>query len=256
MIYSASRRTDLVAFYPDFIVTKVKRSRKLDGIVFWTKDPRNLVTHPELRAVVRDCPAIIQLTITGMAGTGWEPAVPRPQAMADALAELSAMLPPGAIIWRFDPIIDTPDLLQRFDSVLSLLAAAIGRPDEFVTSFVDAYSKVIRRLARFNLQLPQTTMQRQRDIVRMLCNRSGLEARLCCEPELLTLEGVKPACCIDARRFDRLYGTAFGLLPKDYGQRRACNCMRSTDIGSYQQACGHQCRYCYARPLENPPASS
>ena len=42
MIYSASRRTDLPAFYPDFLVGKIQRSRKLDGVVYWTNGYQEL----------------------------------------------------------------------------------------------------------------------------------------------------------------------------------------------------------------------
>ena len=246
MLYSASRRTDLVAFYPDFIVDKVGRSRKLEGIVFWTKDPRNLVTHSGLRKVIRDFPTILQLTITGMAGTIWEPAVPTPHVLADSLTELATMLPTGAIVWRFDPIIDTADLFSRFDYVYRLLMNTMGNPCELITSFVDAYAKVVSRLACAGMRLPSTSRARQAEIIRKLRHLSGLDIHLCCEPELLGLDGVKPACCMDAERFDRIYGISFGALPKDRGQRKSCNCMRSTDIGSYQQTCGHGCLYCYA----------
>jgi len=251
MIYSASRRTDLVAFYPDFIVEKVRRSRKLEAIVFWTKDPRNLVTHPDLRAVLADYPAIVQFTLTGLGGTDWEPRVPPPYTLADTLAQLADILPRGAVLWRFDPILLTADLQDRFDAARALLTTALGPLTEVTVSFVDAYRKVIRRLAAEGRALPQSAPHEQREIVRRLVDRSGLHIRACCEPALVGVPHVLPARCVDGERFDRLYGTSFGRLPKDAAQREACGCVLSTDIGAYTQACAHGCRYCYAQP-EDP----
>lgn len=248
MIYSASRRTDLVAFYPDHIVGRVRRSRKLEAVVFWTKDPRNLSAHPGLRAVTGRYPSVVQLTMTGLAGTRWEPRVPPPEALADALRELAARFPPGAVVWRFDPVLADESLYERFDRVHAFLRGVLGEVAEVTVSFPDAYRKVVRRLAAAGMALPVLSEAEQRDIAANLVERSGLRVRACCEPHLLDVPGVRKARCVDGARFDRLYGTSFGVMEKDRGQREACGCVRSTDIGSYEQVCGHACRYCYARP--------
>jgi hypothetical protein len=248
MIYSASRRTDLPAFHPEVIAEKVRRSRKLEAIVLWTKDPRNCVRHAGLAAVVRRVPTVVQLTLTGLAGSAWEPAVPAPDLLRDDLRTLAGRLPPGAIRWRFDPLLADGTVLERFDRMRALLGDALGSPPEEVTvSFPDPYARVRRRLAEAGTAFPVLAPEERRALLAELHARSGLPLRLCTEPELADLPFASPARCIDGALFDRLYGTALGNLPKDAGQRVACGCVRSTDIGRYDLPCRHGCVYCYAR---------
>lgn len=249
MIYSASRRTDLPAFYPEYVAERVRRSRKLEAIVFWTKDPRALCG-PALRPILAKYPTVAQLTITGLGGGPWEPQVPPYGELTAALRELRQALPNGAVIWRFDPIIVTVDLFERFAAVRDWLIENLGPPAEPTVSFVDPYAKAVRRAQRHGLELPQPGAEERRAIIARLQEMAPTELCACCEPELAALPGIRPARCIDGERFDRLFGTKFGALPKDGGQREACGCVRSTDIGSYDQLCGHNCRYCYARPEE------
>ena len=250
MIYSASRRTDLPAFFPDLAADRVHRSRRLEAIVFWTRDPANLVRHPGLRDAVVRYPTIVQLTVTGLAGTVWEPRAPRLETFLEPLRELADLLPHGAILWRFDPVLVIDDVFARFDTVRQALAAAIGPVEETVVSFPAPYGQAVRRVRDAGLPWPNPSMDERRAIVGGLVERLGgaeqTRVWLCCQPEELRVPGTAPARCVDGRRFDRLYGTRLGSLPPDGGQRMGCGCVRSTDIGSYELPCRHGCLYCYA----------
>ncbi|MBN2712205.1 MAG: DUF1848 family protein [Planctomycetes bacterium] len=257
MIYSASRRTDLPRFFADFIVGKVARSRKLEAIVFWTKDPRNFINHEGLAKVIDDYPAIIQLTITGLGGSEWEPDVPHFEDFFESLRLLGKRLPRGAIMWRFDPVIVDNYIYKRYRAVQELLTSALGEVNEVTISFPDPYRKVTKRLRESGLAFPELDKIKEREVTENLlelgCGISGNDnftIHSCCEPHLLDIPGVVQAKCVDGERFDRLYGTSFGKMDKDGGQRPTCGCVKSTDIGSYEQACMHRCRYCYARPEE------
>jgi len=255
MIYSASRRTDLVAFYPDWIAEKVRRSRKLDALVVWTKDPRNLIHHPALFLTIQAVPTVVQLTITGLAGGIWEPDVPAPELFTDTLRTLAEVLPHGAVQWRFDPILADGTVFDRFDAAKALLDETGIRPDGVTVSFPDAYPKVIKRLAKDGMLLPVLSFDQRLELLRGLHEHSGLTLRLCCENELLLAargvgdgHGIEQGHCIDGALIDRLYGTSLATLPRDRSQREHCGCTQSTEIGSYEQHCHHNCRYCYARP--------
>jgi hypothetical protein len=260
MIYSASRRTDMPAFFPDAIVDRVRRSRKLEAIVLWTKDIRNLVRHLGLSWVVRSVPAVVQFTVTGLAGSVWEPRAPCLSEQLGELSEVAAILPRGAIRWRFDPILPGPDVPERFRRVKGGLETALGGLDGVTVSFPDPYRLAVARAGRAGLVWPRAAPAEKRDIVAMMAAEfprpDGMEesrwrpVRLCCEPELLVLPGVGRARCIDGALFEKLYGLPLGNLEKDAGQRMACGCVKSTDIGSYAMRCPHRCLYCYARPEE------
>lgn len=252
MLYSASRRTDMPAFFPDRIVEKVRRSRKLQGMVLWTKDVRNLVNYPGLAEVLERLPCLVHYTVTGLAGTVWEPRVPPLADQRRELALLGERLPPGAVNWRFDPVIATVDLRERFERVKAELASLLPLVDGVTVSFPDPYRKAVARVAAAGLQWPAVSDGEKRAILSWMAASFGDGAdgrvRLCCEPLLLAVPGTAMARCIDGAAFDRLYGLGLGELPKDFGQRKACGCVSSTDIGGYDLRCGHGCLYCYANP--------
>lgn len=283
MIYSASRRTDLVAFHPDALAARIGRARKLDAVVFWTKDPTALTDHPGLERIIARVPTLVQMTITGWGGTCWEPGVPAPERLAEPLSRLARRLPPGALRWRFDPLVldidprdndgsppndkalpDTADdaflsgperktaarLVERFRRIHALWTRSVGAVDDITTSFMAMYPGTRDALARRGLAVRSPGPDARRAWLSMLHRAWGHPEgvfSICCQPELLSLPFTHPARCIDAERLDRLYGTRLSNLPRDAGQRAACACAQSTDIGAYTQRCGHGCAYCYAR---------
>ncbi|MBO5198662.1 MAG: DUF1848 family protein [Lachnospiraceae bacterium] len=60
--------------------------------------------------------------------------------------------------------------------------------------------------------------------------------------------GIGHSACIDPNKLERLLGCPVKTA-KDSGQRPACGCAASVDIGMYD-TCGHGCRYCYATFLK------
>lgn len=257
MIYSASRRTDMPAHFPDAIVERVDRSRKLEAIVFWTKDIRNFVRHPSLNRVIRTVPSIVQYTVTGLAGGVWEPNVCPLAGQLVELSELAGILPPGAIHWRFDPVLPDAGVLRRFRETKSALESILGPVDSATISFPDPYRKAVARTGAAGLAWPTLDRPGKESLIAMMAAEfappgdGGEECRpirLCCEPDLLGLPGVSRAKCVDGALVERLYGAPLGDLRKDGGQRAACGCVKSTDIGSYGMRCPHRCLYCYANP--------
>lgn len=255
MIYSASRRTDMVAFFPDDIVGKVRRSRKLEAIVFWTKDIRNLVLRPDLAAIAAHIPTVVQYTVTGLAGGVWEPRVPALATQLPSLRELATRLPRGAIQWRFDPIMPGPDLEERFKRVKGDLESALVGLDGVTVSFPDPYRHAVARSCAAEMAWPTIAFEDKQRIIAMMAGEypysetnggPGKPIRLCCEADLLALPSVTQSRCINGELFAKLYGLPLKDLPKDKSQRVACGCSTSTDIGSYAMHCSHCCLYCYA----------
>jgi len=268
MIYSASRRTDLVRFHPDWLAGRIGRARKLEAVVYWTKDPEALVGHPGLSRVLERYPSLVHVTLTGRGGTVWEPGVRPPGELAGPLAALAKKLPPGAVRWRFDPILldaDAPDpeaeVAAFFETARAVWRQAFGTARETTASFLALYPAVKRSLATAGrrVAVPDAGAKKRILAVMLEClgqpeKKGGPPAiRLCCAADAGPVEGCGPAACVDASTLDRLYGTRLAALPRDRGQRAACLCAQSTDIGSYRQECGHRCLYCYARHAATEP---
>ena len=136
MIISASRRTDIPAYYSDWFCNRLREgfvcvrtpmnfhqvsrialsSDVVDGIVFWTKDPRPLMPRlEELRAY----PYYFQFTLTPY-GKDMEPGLPDKGAvLLPAFQMLSDMIGPERVIWRYDPILLTARYTADFISPLS-----------------------------------------------------------------------------------------------------------------------------------------
>jgi hypothetical protein len=73
---------------------------------------------------------------------------------------------------------------------------------------------------------------------------NGMEIVSCAEELDLKPYGILPGKCVD----DEYIAEVFGLdvaHAKDPGQRKACGCVISKDIGMYD-SCLFGCRYCYA----------
>jgi len=78
-----------------------------------------------------------------------------------------------------------------------------------------------------------------------IARERGMEAVSCAEPYDLSSLGVARGACVDAALARKLFGVEVEAA-KDRGQRKACACAPSVDIGAYGR-CPARCAYCYAR---------
>jgi len=271
MILSASRRTDLPALYASWFERRLRegfctvpnpfnptqvrrislRPEDVDAIVFWTRHARPLLdTLPLLdRLGVR---YYFHYTMTGY-GPPAEPRVPPLAVALRTFRELAGRLPPGAVVWRYDPIpvgeaFPLAGHLERFARIAGGLE---GRAERVVISLLDAYRKTERRMARHFewgtelvrdpaswLELPALL----EGLVR-IAREHGLAVEACAPAQDWTALGIGPTRCIDDRLLGRLFG---GTWPaeKDPGQRPHCRCVPSRDIG-IPDTCTLGCLYCY-----------
>lgn len=164
VIVSASRSTDIPAFYADWFFNRLKigysawtnpfngvRSfisyEKTRFIVFWSKNPRPLLEHlNELNSNGRNINCYIQYTLNDYEREGLEKGVPPLANRIDTFKRLVDKLGPGHVIWRFDPMILTDciavdDLLKKVENIGEQLK---GYTEKLVFSYADiaAYKKV------------------------------------------------------------------------------------------------------------------
>jgi len=260
IILSASRRTDLPGWHADGLAERLREvlARRgpdgIYGVVFWTRFPGALLVPPlrpllegELRNVA------VNLTLTGLGGTALEPCGPVAGDVLETLPELIALVG-GAerLRWRFDPLVPTDDLFDRFAALAGRFAALGVRTCTF--AFPSARSLRGSLVARYReLGVPQWPdgAGRQEFVARMaeVAGPLGITLLSCSQPEVLGYHpAVRPAQCIPGDVLARGFAPgAPGPTGKDRSQRRHCACPPSVDLGDYRtDACQTGCLYCYS----------
>jgi hypothetical protein len=277
VILSASRATDVPAFQADefmarlragwfewrnpFRPSQVQRvvTDRVRAIVFWSKHPAGLLPHlDELDR--RGLHYYFQYTLNDYTAEGLEPRVPELGARLAMFRRLADRLGPERVIWRLDPLLltDRLGLGELLDRAARLAAQLAGHTRRLVFSFVDIarYAAVRRRLAQTAPGAREFTLEEMHACARGLAEIArahGLQLATCAEEVDLAAFGIAHNRCVDGERLARLGPQDAALQAflgsraarKDRGQRPACGCLASKDIGAYG-TCRHGCAYCYA----------
>jgi hypothetical protein len=274
MIISASRRTDLPAFYSEWFMNRIRaayctvpnpfnrsqvsvvslRPEDVDVIVFWTRNPRPLLPHlAELDR--RGYRYYFQYTLMDNPRT-IDPKSPPVDAAIATFRELAGLVGPERVIWRYDPIVLSEATPVEFHSCAHahIAAALAGYTRRNVISILDIYRKAQKRLALlskegFTVQdigpdaMPTHVAELLQQIA-ATARASSMEIVNCAEELDMRQYGIEPGKCVD----DDYIARTFGLRldgKKDPAQRKACGCVVSKDIGMYD-SCLFGCQYCYA----------
>ncbi len=273
MIISASRRTDIPAFYAEWFMNRIRagtcnvpnpfnrqqvaqislRPEDVDVIVFWTRHPRPLF--PFLDELdQRGYRYYFQYTLLGYPRL-LEPMGPDRQAAIATFRELAARVGAERLIWRYDPIVFSQITgvsyhAQAYTQIAESLAGYSGRS---VVSVMDPYPKIRKRLDELSRrgarvmevdQIPPSDFEALMRSLARTAAHCGMEIASCAEELDLAVFGIHPGKCIDDGYLRAVFGLELGGA-KDPGQRRACGCVVSRDIGMYD-SCLFGCSYCYA----------
>lgn len=280
IVISASRRTDIPAFYMEWFMDRIRRGffevenpfsgkttsiaaapQEVHSIVFFSKNYGPFLEKRYGHELIKmGFHFYFHFTINSEDRL-LEPNVPSLAARMNQLTNLAEQFGSELIAWRFDPVCfyehekGLHDNLGNFDLIAGT-AENLGIKC-CITSFMDDYKKIekrARRIPGFRFVFPGIEQQTGLllEMERKLAD--ALELQTCCEKELLqqlpAASKIRSSSCIPNDLLQRLFGGNISLAP-DYGQRRnkGCGCKASKDIGSYQlQPCKHNCLYCYANP--------
>ena len=240
-IISASRSTDIPAFYPKWFFNRLAKGyciwynpfnrqkiyvsfARCKVIVFWTKNPKPIL--PYLHELdERGIHYYFQVTLNDYTDEGFEPSVPSVEERIRTFRELSERIGHERVIWRFDPLILTPDMTPRalLSRVWKIGNRLKGYTDKLVFSFVDvkAYRKVQNNLVKetpyFDKESVETAeakdWQRQ-ELAEGLAKlrdawvSEGWNLRLATCAEDIDLEkyGIEHNRCIDGELMERVFG--------------------------------------------------
>ncbi len=258
LILSASRRTDLPGFYPDWTAARIRRVRRpIHSVFFWTKHPQAFTRPGPLRDLVARelLNPFILLTITGLGGSRIEPNVPPWRDAVRAAAETIPLLrgQPARIRWRFDPLLPGVQAARLFSSIAPRMRD-LGITDCIVSLPAAMSLKGGLQTLYREHGIGEWDDHEARGFVENLAARAerlSLTLHACATPRLERwLPGViRPAACIGAGLASAMHPGGIEVpQAKDPAQRKRCTCTRSEDLGSYTQTpCGSGCLYCYSR---------
>ena len=220
IIVSASRSTDIPAFYADWFFHRLKVgysawTNPFNGvksyvsyqdtrfIVFWSKNPRPLLNHLDYLKE-RKIGCYIQYTLNDYEKEGLERGVPKLSERIDTFKQLVDKLGKGRVIWRFDPRILTDDI--SIDTLLSKIECIgnqlLGYTEKMVFSFADilSYRKVKANLEKSNIPYHEWTEPQMLEFAERLAELNlkwGYTFATCGEKINLKRFGIEPNHCID-----------------------------------------------------------
>lgn len=285
-ILSASRRTDIPAFYLDWFMASIDR-RMFNVEHPFTRQPRNIPVSPEsFHSIVfwsknfkpfLDVKAGDTLVKKGFhlyfnftlnSESALESGLPSLKNRLSQFKSLADIFGPETISWRFDPICffqSDSNLTSNNLTDFKIIADAAHKAgiQKCVTSFFDPYRKIEKRLHWHNrhtkkkLKIINIDTTEQIKTIRWMSKTlydRDIDLYLCCEHSFFSsLDSelaVKENACIDGRYLKSIFG-GNPETKRDTGQRtkQGCRCTKSVDIGSYSHhPCFHNCLFCYANP--------
>lgn len=290
VIVSASRSTDIPAFYGDWFIRRLEAGHaawvnpwncrstyvsfaKTRAIVFWSKNPRPLLRHlPRLDALGYSYSFLY--TLNDYRQENLEPNLPPLAERERTFIDLSSRLGPRRVSWRYDPLLlsdalSVDDLLSRIESIGSRLHRYTRR---LIISFVDIarYPKVRSRLAAGGhpgvREFSETEIDAFCSGLSDIAAGWDLEVSACGERRDLSQYGIRPGQCISAARMREAFPgdeTLLSFLAPPPGTSGVTGEAFLRDPGQRKECgciaskdigryatCMHLCAYCYANATE------
>ena len=230
VIVSASRATDIPAFYADWFMERLKRGylkwtnpfngkplyvsfAKTRAIIFWSKNPKPLLKHLDILEKM-GLNFYFQYTLNDYEVEGFEPNVPPLASRIETFCALSERVGKERVIWRFDPLLITnkTPVTCLLDKVASLGDCLSPYTKKLVFSFVDidTYRNVQCNLKIENLGARECFVEEKTLIAARLSelNRArgwGLRLATCAEDIDFNTFGIEHNRCIDDELFVRCF---------------------------------------------------
>ena len=261
MIINTGQRTDIPAFYSEWFANRLKAGFVLvrnpynpvsvtryrlspdvvDLIGFCTKNPAPMLPRMDL---LRDYGQYWYVTITPY-GKEIEPRVPDKREVLESFRQLSEIVGPERIGWRYDPMfISDAYPAERHIRAFEYMAKALeGYTHTAVISFVDLYEKTKRNFPEVRPVDPEQRLLLGKAFTET-GRQHGMTIRPCGEGDELAQFGADCGGCMTVAMYEQALGRRL-KVPKFVPARKECACYLGGDIGAYN-TCGHLCRYCYA----------
>ena len=263
MIIQTGMRTDIPAFYPEWLKNRIEEGYVLvrnpynpfqvtryrlnpdvvDLIGFCTKNPAPMFPYMD---VLKPYGQYWFVTITPY-GKDLEPNVPAKEKVMEDFCRLSDMVGVDSIGWRYDPILlnETYTLDWHIESFRKMSEKLSGYTHTCVISFIDLYKKVQRDFPEAREVFREERIRIGKAFVE-IAKEHQIVIRPCAEGKELEAYGADCSGCMTEYTYETALHTHLDFPKRGKNQRNnTCACTFGSDIGAYD-TCGHLCRYCYA----------
>lgn len=262
-VISASKRTDIPAFYSEWFLDKVRKGycrvrnpynpsqikevslwpEDVAAVVFWTR--RTKPIRPFLAELdARGLNYYFLYTVTGYPES-CEPEMPPLTEALDDFLSVAEYVRPERVIWRYDPVLFSFGLDADYHRRnFRMLARQLSKgTKQVIVSFLKRYRHSTGALKKLGCVCPSP---QERGVFEQeflsVAAEEGLAMASCGKRD--SFAAVPEGKCIDEKLLRELFGLELSSA-KDPGQPAECRCIRSIDIGRYS-TCLHRCVYCYA----------
>jgi len=236
VIISASRSTDIPAFYSEWFINRLRAGyvkwinpfnqkpiyvsfEKARVIVFWTKNAAPMIKYlDEIDAMNKNY--YFTFTVNDYEDEGIEPRVPPLQDRIKTFKQLSDRIGKSKVIWRFDPLILSKSLtVEKLLSKLKKVGNELAEyTEKLVISFADinVYSRVSKNIERLNQDFHEFSEKECNQIAEGLLDFNknfNIEIATCAEKyELTDKYNIKHNRCIDDELMIKLFATDTALM--------------------------------------------
>lgn len=260
MILNISGRTDIVAFYSDWLMNRLDEgfidvrnpfnpklvSRimmdDVDLLFFCTKNPIPILD--KLKDIKKK--VYFHVTLTSYK-KDIEPNVPSKKEIIEAIKKISNMIGKDNIVIRYDPVFISDEYnleyhVKAFDRICELLDGYVSK---ILISFIDDYKNVRNN---YNvLKFKQFTEEDYKTIginFSEIAKKHNMIVHTCNEERNLCEYGFVKGDCMSRELAFKLTGN---IYKNKWKARKdlVCQCIEMVDIGVYN-SCRHFCKYCYA----------
>ena len=259
MILNVSGRTDIVAFYSDWFLNRLKEGfvdvrnpfypksvsriyfSDVDLIFFCTKNPLPIIDKIPLIAKKM----YFHVTLTPYK-KDIEPNIPEKSKIIEGIKKLSNLVGKDNVVVRYDPVFISDKYTidyhkKAFDKICNLLDGYINT---ILISFLDEYKNVLKN--KNTLKYKILTEDDYKEIG-LSFSKSARNHRMvvhtCFEDRNLVEYGFVKGECLSKELAYKLTGKEYKKWKARTGNK--CNCVEMVDIGVYN-SCKHFCKYCYA----------
>ena len=263
MIISASRRTDIPAYYSEWMLGRIKERvvhvrnpinkhqvreislepDVIDCIVFWSKNPKPMLEKLES---LSGYSYYFQFTLNPY-DNDIERNLPPKEEIIESFKRLSDKIGPQRVIWRYDPVLLNPrySITYHIDKFSAFASRLKGFTEKVIFSYMDFYKKIAENIKAHGIT--EITTEEKITLAEYFskaAKENNLLIDTCAEDIDLSQFNIGHAKCIDDELITKITGKYLSV-GKDKNQRPECGCVQAVDIGEYN-TCSNGCVYCYA----------